>query len=139
MNLVDESMDSSGGDGAVASRMKELRNSLGLTQAEFAERLCVSRKTLSEIENGKKEPGGLLLHGLEYCFGTDRVWILSGKGGMLKRVSPDAVEIGEVACSAEAEELINGFNLLSKEAREKLLKILEAFLLSEDGKGRGSA
>ena len=38
-------------------RIYEARRALGLTQAQMAERLCISRNYLVLIENGKRTPG----------------------------------------------------------------------------------
>ena len=41
-------------------RLKELRVAAGLTQAELAERVGVSRKTINTVENGVFVPSTLL-------------------------------------------------------------------------------
>ncbi len=41
-------------------RLKELRIAAGLTQAELAERVSVSRKTINTVENGVFIPSTLL-------------------------------------------------------------------------------
>jgi putative transcriptional regulator len=40
--------------------LKELRAELGLTQAELAERVGVTRKTINTVENGVFTPSALL-------------------------------------------------------------------------------
>lgn len=44
----------------LANRLKELRSAAGLTQAELADRVGVSRKTINTIENGVFVPSTLL-------------------------------------------------------------------------------
>lgn len=44
----------------LANRLKELRSELGLTQAELAERVGVSRKTINTVENEVFVPSTLL-------------------------------------------------------------------------------
>ena len=44
----------------LANRIKEKRAELGLTQAELAERVGVTRKTVNTIENGVFVPSALL-------------------------------------------------------------------------------
>ncbi len=46
-------------DGLV-SRLKEIRSAAGLTQAELAERVGVSRKTINTVENGVFIPSTIL-------------------------------------------------------------------------------
>jgi len=42
------------------SRLKEVRTAAGLTQAELAERVAVSRKTINTVENGVFVPSTVL-------------------------------------------------------------------------------
>ena len=44
----------------LANRLKEKRGELGLTQAELAERVGVTRKTVNTVENGVFVPSALL-------------------------------------------------------------------------------
>lgn len=44
----------------LANRLKEMRGALGLTQAELAERVGVTRKTVNTVENGVFVPSALL-------------------------------------------------------------------------------
>jgi putative transcriptional regulator len=44
----------------LGSRLKEARTAAGLTQAELAERIGVSRKTINTVENGVFVPSTLL-------------------------------------------------------------------------------
>ncbi len=44
----------------LASRLKERRGELGLTQAELAEAVGVTRKTVNTVENGVFVPSTLL-------------------------------------------------------------------------------
>ena len=44
----------------LANRIKEKRSELGLTQAELAERVGVTRKTVNTVENGVFVPSALL-------------------------------------------------------------------------------
>jgi len=44
----------------LANKLKERRGELGLTQAELAERVGVTRKTVNTVENGIFTPSALL-------------------------------------------------------------------------------
>jgi putative transcriptional regulator len=44
----------------LANQLKERRAELGLTQAELAERVGVTRKTVNTVENGVFTPSALL-------------------------------------------------------------------------------
>ncbi len=113
----------------VGRRIRTARCRYNLSQSEFAAGLHISRKWLSEMENGKKCPSGLLLLGLESRYAINKDWILGGNGSML--VCSDFEE----EC-AESVMLIKSFSRLSREGREKLLNILNAFLFIEENKDR---
>lgn len=48
------------GDPRLTSRLKETRTAAGLTQADLAERIGVSRKTINTVENGIFVPSTIL-------------------------------------------------------------------------------
>lgn len=58
--------------------IKELREKNRLTQAELAEKLCVSDKTISKWETGKGYPDISLLEPLAKVFGVSITELLSG-------------------------------------------------------------
>ena len=51
----------------LVSRLKEVRTAAGLTQAELAERIGVSRKTVNTVENGVFVPSTVLALKLAEC------------------------------------------------------------------------
>lgn len=55
----------------LANRLKERRTELGLTQAELAERIGVTRKTVNTVENGVFVPSTLLAIKLAEALGLN--------------------------------------------------------------------
>lgn len=53
----------------LANRIKERRSELGLTQAELAERVGVTRKTVNTVENGIFTPSATLAIKLSQALG----------------------------------------------------------------------
>ena len=53
----------------LSNRLRDLRSELGLTQAELAERVGVSRKTINTVENGVFVPSTLLALKLAQALG----------------------------------------------------------------------
>lgn len=58
------------GDPRLRSRLKEVRTAAGLTQAELADRIGVSRKTINTVENGVFTPSTLLALQLAHALET---------------------------------------------------------------------
>ena len=54
----------------LVSRLKDVRTAAGLTQAELAERVQVSRKTINTVENGVFIPSTILALSLARALGT---------------------------------------------------------------------
>lgn len=63
----------------VNERVKLLRTSLRLTQAEFASDLKISSSLVSKIEQGE-EPSSSTIDAIINVFQVDEDWILHGKG-----------------------------------------------------------
>jgi putative transcriptional regulator len=54
----------------LGNRLKELRGELGITQAELAERVGVTRKTVNTVENGVFIPSTILAIKLAAALGV---------------------------------------------------------------------
>ena len=54
----------------LGTRLREARTEAGLTQAELAERIGVSRKTVNTVENGVFVPSTVLALKLAQALGT---------------------------------------------------------------------
>ncbi|MBX3431208.1 MAG: helix-turn-helix domain-containing protein [Hyphomonadaceae bacterium] len=54
----------------LGNRLKDVRTEAGLTQAELADRVGVSRKTINTVENGVFVPSTLLALKLAAALGT---------------------------------------------------------------------
>lgn len=66
------------GETRLGARLKEVRTEAGLTQAELADRVGVSRKTVNTVENGVFVPSTLLALGLARALGVkveDLFWL----------------------------------------------------------------
>lgn len=59
-------------------RIKEIRASAGLTQAQFAERLNLSRNYVAMIEIGQREPGDRTIADICRVFGIREEWLRDG-------------------------------------------------------------
>ncbi len=66
----------------LSERLRAIRFSLRLTQAEMADQLGVSNSFLSEIEKGKTKPGYEFLFNIYDIFDVSLNYLLKGKGDM---------------------------------------------------------
>jgi len=68
-------------EAAICARLKAWRQSLGLTQAQLAERLGLHLSVLKKYEAGANTPGGDALTAVAET-GCNINWLLTGKGEM---------------------------------------------------------
>ena len=64
----------------INTRIKELRQNLGLTQAQFSERLGLSRNYIGLIEIGDRVPSDRTVSDICREFGADETWLRTGVG-----------------------------------------------------------
>lgn len=77
----------------IGARLRGARGQM--TQAEFAGRLGVHRKTVERWESGERIPDGESLLGLKREFGVDPGWLLTGEGDRpsASTLTPDEAEL----------------------------------------------
>ena len=63
-------------------RIKYIRKSSGLTQAEFGERIGITFSSVSLLEKGKNNPSEQTIREICREFDVNKVWLLYGKGEM---------------------------------------------------------
>lgn len=85
-------------------RIKKIRNSLGLTQQKFADRLGLKRQTIASYEIGNIVPSDSTLLLICKEFEINKDWLLTGEGEMY-----DMPEDETVAAVSELLEESNPF------------------------------
>lgn len=78
---------------SVASRTKELRDSLGLTQQKFADRLGITRGAVANWDLDRSDPSDAVISLICREFNVREAWLRDGTGEMLE-VKPRAEELG---------------------------------------------
>lgn len=63
---------------SISKNIKRLRQQAGLTQEQMAEKLFVTRQTVSLWENGKTQPDIQTLERIAECFGVELMTVLYG-------------------------------------------------------------
>jgi len=104
----------------IASRLREARESAGLTQGQVARRLQFHRPTISEIEAGRRNVGAEELQQFANLYGVSTSWLL-----------------GEVESSTSEDEdrLLLAARELSKIKEEDLERLLKAIKMIRRDEG----
>lgn len=141
----------------IRDKIKIIRKSLGLTQAEFAQPLGVSGGQISAIELGRSKPSDTLTNFLRRHYNINDTWWDTGEGEMFQR-PPDVTNLqyvlppqpGETAEDNEkivndalrriygwdVAEAISTLTALPRSARMKILAQMFEAIEKEDEKKR---
>lgn len=106
------------------SRIKELRKTLGYTQAEFGSKIGLSRDEVSNIEIGRSSLRVTTIPVICNVLGVNRTWLETGEGEMF--VSEDTNILNRLAeefnLSRSEEALIATFVQLPAQDRAAILR-----------------
>jgi repressor LexA len=69
-----------GTDVSLGGRIRQVRQSRGLTQKEFADSLGIAQGYLSSVERGRKVPSATLLIAMTHLYQLDAQWLSTGEG-----------------------------------------------------------
>ena len=113
-------------------RLKTLRKSLGLTQAEFAEKIGTKQTTIGNYEIGRNKPIDPVVRMICRTFDVSETWLRTGEGEMFIKLSRDeqiADFVGK-ALSGKAEDefkrrLVSALSKLSEDAWKALEEICD--------------
>ena len=73
-------------------RIKDVRNSLGLTLEKFGEKLGVTKTAISRIEKGERSLTGQMTKSICREFSVDYMWLTTGEGEMFVESDDDFFE-----------------------------------------------
>ena len=103
----------------ISERLKEARQNAGMTQEQVAEKIMVSRVTVSHWENGKSLPDIVSLISLSDLYSISLDELLKGDSKMTEKVKKDAKEaknnkrlIGITAILVIAVLLVYGVSII---------------------------
>lgn len=110
-------------------RIKQVRQSEGLTQAEFAEKIGLSRNYIAMIEIGQREPSDRTIKDICRIFGVNKIWLRTGVGEPFTPLSRseelaaifERMEVGDDAKS----RLIRAMARMPDEAFPPFVKFVE--------------
>ena len=110
------------------NKIKQIRERLGLSQKEFADKIGITKGYLSAIESGKRKPGRKIFEGIiQECL-EDLVVVYSGKPSVDSADSPAVAEPGprwrqgssSMELSRQEEALIDTLRFLGNDYAKDL-------------------
>lgn len=85
------------------ARIKEIRNSVHMTQEEFANRICIGKSALSRLESGVNNPSDQTIKLICSEFGIRREWLETG----LEPMYPEQVDDGPHALVPDLVDVLS--------------------------------
>lgn len=116
----------------IASRLKLIREQLGLKQKDFAEKLNISGPTLSDLEKGKYKPGHELYYNISKEYNVNLYYLLFGDGEMFASPAGETAERIEKLAeeNSEVRKFLRYFER-SKIFRFRILSYFNAVLIDD--------
>lgn len=108
------------------TRIKEVRKTLSLNQADFAEKLGLARATIASYETGNSFPSDRTINDICREFNINEQWLRTGNGPMFKEQgSIDNMLATEVAKLLRSEDdftkkLVYAYLALPQDAKDKV-------------------
>ena len=68
-------------------RIKEVRKAVGLTQVEYGKRLGVAGNTVTNYENGMRNPSDAIINAICREFNVNEDWLRTGSGEMFQELT----------------------------------------------------
>lgn len=84
-------------------RIKLVRKHFGMTQSEFGEKIGIKGNTVTNYENGLRNPSDAVLHSICREFNVNEEWLRTGEGEMLTKLDREA-EIAQLAATLFKDE-----------------------------------
>jgi transcriptional regulator with XRE-family HTH domain len=117
----------------IGERLRLLRKTLGLSQAEFAQRLGVKQRAISHWENEDSEPSLKMIQKISDIWSINLIWLLTGEGPMF-REKEDPPPAREDSSEGLSPELLRALShptirnialMLSEMSEEDIKEILK--------------
>ena len=112
----------------IRKRIKQVRETLNISQRDFAKRVYISQTLLGDIELGNRAVSDRTLQLVSTEFNVNKNWLLTGKGQMFAAPPPDL----------QLENLIEIFQQMDTPLKDYLLDLSKGLLNIQKGKGKKS-
>ena len=116
-------------------RIKEVRNSLGLTREKFGDRLGVTKVAISNIEKGNRNLTEQMTKSICREFSVDYIWLTTGDGEMFVDTDDDFIERIDRIMVGEDDARKNLFKALLEASDEDIAafqRIIDLFASKKD-------
>lgn len=115
----------------IGKNISLIRKDKSLTVDSFAKRLNFSKGFVSEIESGKKMPGGQFFSSLKQIFNININWLLTGQGEMYAKM-PGHETDSPILVSPTLKKIVDVLVTMDDDLHRDVLKYIEEKKLLTD-------
>lgn len=120
------------------NRIKKIRKDKGLTQVEFGEKIGVKGNTVTNYENGLRNPTDAILHSICREFNVNEEWLRTGQGEPYLELDDKlSVYIAKISGGSDEfiKDLIIAYMDLDETSKEALRKLSDGMIKSRNERG----
>lgn len=113
----------------ISERIRLIRKESGLSQSRFGQELGTTRDVISNIENGRVEPNGIIINLICSTFNVNKKWLDSEEGEKY-RIPENDEKFGEAIAKISLSDNNKLKDLIGKisELDEKYIDVLEVLI-----------
>lgn len=111
----------------IGERIKKLRLKLGLTQADFGERISLGQSTIGQYEKGQRSVADRIAMLICSEYGVSEEWLRTGEGEMFVQKPDDLLGqlANEYGMSATEISFLKAYLRLSAEKRDVIEELMD--------------
>ena len=102
---------------SIAKRIKQLRNTLDMSQVEFAKMIYISNGYIAELECGHRRVNDRIIHLIALTFGVSEKWLRTGDGDMFYKTPGEKLQ-----------RMVSLFNELPPKFQDYVMQQIEQLL-----------
>lgn len=108
-----------------SERLKQLRMSKGYSQSELANKLGISKSTISMMEVGSRQPSFEMMEMIADFFNVSLDYLMGKEEGSMYYLDPETAELAkEIAQREEMQVLFDAVKNVPKEDIEFVIKMI---------------
>jgi len=106
---------------SISKRIRQLRNSLNMSQVEFAREIYISNGYIAELECEHRRVNDRIVHLISLTFGVNEKWLKTGEGDMYYKVQGEKLQ-----------RMVSLFNQLPPKFQDYVTKQIQELLTVTD-------
>ena len=118
----------------IAQRIREVRKHIGKTQIEFGKEIGAAGNTITNYENGNRNPSDITILAICNTFNVNEEWLRTGTGDMFVQLSQEEelaeflADIQKSDDSDPVKKILLAFMKLPKDKQDEMKDIIDRMI-----------